>query len=269
MIKILTVSLCLISHSYMRIINERKDVMGILKSVIYDNDVNRISRLEYIIKSVALNKNWKEFAIMKISELCDEKTLPVFALESHLILISFTMPNAIAFAETIRKKNMFSKIIFYDYDTKTDINSVLKCAPYACLASNQNIDSIQNIIKNVLEMSAKESNMLFFESRRTMLFLPFDKIVYFCSEQHYINVIYNSASETDRFKDKLDNIESKINNQLFVRIHKSYFISLLHISKIDKIAHIIVMDNGDELPISDSYYKNVLPKLRQLCSLKL
>ncbi len=242
--------------------------MGVFKTVIYDNNVNRINTFEYIIKSIALNKNWREFAIMKIGSSLDLQTVPDFLWESHLMLISFNMPNAIAFAENVRKRNMFSKIIFYDYDTMSDINSVLKCAPYACISSNQEIDSMQDTIKKCLEVSAKESSMLFFESRKTMLFLPLDKIVYFYSEQHYINVIYNSEFETDRFKDKLDNIESKISNPFFVRIHKSYFISLLHISKIDKKAHIIVMDNGDELPISDSYYKSVIAKLRQLCFLK-
>lgn len=241
--------------------------MGVFKTVIYDNDTNRIDTLEYIIKSIALNENWNEFAIMKKSNFFYGQIISDFVFESHLVLIEFNMPNAIAFAESIRKKNMFSKIIFYDYDTKTDINFVLKCTPFACIASNQKIDSIQDAIKKCLELSAQESNMLFFESRRTMLFLPIDKIVYFYSEQHYINVIYDMA-ETDRFKDKLDNIESKISNPFFVRIHKSYFISLLHISKIDKKAHIIVMDNGSELPISDSYYKSVIAKLRQLCSLK-
>lgn len=242
--------------------------MGVFKTIIYDNNTNRIDTLEYIIKSIALNENWNEFAIMKKSNFFDEQIISDFVLGSHLVLIEFNMQNAIAFAENIRKRNMFSKIIFYDYDTMSDINSVLKCAPYACIASNQEIDSMQDTIKKCLEVSAKESSMLFFESRRTMLFLPLDKIVYFYSEQHYINVIYNSEFETDRFKDKLDNIESKISNPFFVRIHKSYFISLLHVSKIDKKTHIIVMDNGDELPISDSYYKSVIDKLRQLCSLK-
>ena len=49
----------------------------------------------------------------------------------------------------------------------------------------------------------------------------------------------------------LKHVEELINNQLFLRIHKSFLVNLNYISKFDKVDDLkVTLSNGEQLPVS-------------------
>lgn len=80
-----------------------------------------------------------------------------------------------------------------------------------------------------------------------------DDIIYFEGAGREINVI--TMEHQDRFYGTMNEIESKLKNNKFIRIHKSYLINYRHISKISY--EYIEMSNGIQLFISQPRRKEV------------
>lgn len=80
-----------------------------------------------------------------------------------------------------------------------------------------------------------------------------DDIIYFEGAGRETNVI--TIGHQDRFYGTMNEIESKLRNNKFIRIHKSYLINYRHISKISY--EFIEMSNGIRLSISQPRRKEV------------
>lgn len=50
-------------------------------------------------------------------------------------------------------------------------------------------------------------------------------------------------------------MESRLSADTFMRVHKSYIINLRHIAEINRAQ--VVMDNGEEIPVGDSFRENL------------
>ena len=87
--------------------------------------------------------------------------------------------------------------------------------------------------------------------------VPYDKILYFQSIGRKI-ILYQNNKQIE-FYDKLDNIESYIQDVYFWRIHKSYLVNYRYIAEYGY--ETVKMKNGDILPISQSKRKQVRKKL--------
>lgn len=241
--------------------------MGILRIAIYDNNLSRMCDIENIIKATACKKNWKRFSIMKISKIVNMEKILQYA-QNDLVFIALDSQQSINFAAEIYRKNAFCKTVYYTYNQNFDINQILLGRPFACVSDSEYPEKIISILNDELFSFDSKDGFLFVENRTMQIFLPINKIIYFSSHEHYVSVVYGDDTPNDRFNKKLDAIQEVVSDCLFVRIHKSYLVSVLHILNIDKSSHMIKMDNGDILPISDSYYKSTVEKTRQFCSLK-
>lgn len=86
---------------------------------------------------------------------------------------------------------------------------------------------------------------------------------------HLKNIVYIEGINNDTYvhtksdeyliKDKLYELESKLMDQLFVRVSKSYIVSINYISKIKPTFNgklLLIMENGIELEVSRHYISN-------------
>lgn len=58
----------------------------------------------------------------------------------------------------------------------------------------------------------------------------------------------------------LKELEGRLNNNHFIRVHQSYMVNLRKIDAIDIIKNVIII-NGKEVPIGRSYKTNFLDKI--------
>ncbi len=84
-------------------------------------------------------------------------------------------------------------------------------------------------------------------------------ILYFSSGGRKISII--TSNKNFEFYSKLDEIESLLSENGFIRIHQSYLINPAYIRYI--VSSDVIMDNGDYLPISRSRAKEVRDKYMQ------
>ena len=84
----------------------------------------------------------------------------------------------------------------------------------------------------------------------------FDEILYIQSMQNYITIY----TQKDRYMTllTLKSVEENLNKKLFIRVHKSYIIS---ISKIEAIENNEIIIQSNRIPISRNYWDEVLTKV--------
>ena len=178
-----------------------------------------------------------------------------------LVFLDINMPeiSGISFAKSINKN---VKVIFTtayrDYAVEgfelKAVDYLLKPISFERLLKAINtyfeihVDSNQSV-KEDLEIN----DFMFVRADRRMLKIDFESIIYIESYSDYIKI--HLSNETIVTRETISAIEAKLPKQRFLRIHRSYIISLKHISSFTNEEITI---NNTALTISRSYKKQVL-----------
>lgn len=97
------------------------------------------------------------------------------------------------------------------------------------------------------------SDFIFVRSDRKMIKIDFDNIIYIESYSDYLKIHLETSTVITR--ETITSIEAKLPKALFLRIHRSYIISINSINSFTN-EHITIQNNA--LPISRTYKKEVL-----------
>ncbi len=103
------------------------------------------------------------------------------------------------------------------------------------------------------------SNFIFVRSERKMLKINFSDIHYVESLSDYIKL--HLSGKTVIVRETITNIEAKLPKQDFIRVHRSFIVS---IAKIDLFTNEYLEINGKMLPISRTYKNSVLQRLENI-----
>lgn len=183
-----------------------------------------------------------------------------------LIFLDINMPeiSGLSFAKSINKN---IKIIFTTayreyavegFDLQA-VDYLLKPISFERLlqAINKYLD--ENMpVKTALttEIIPERSDHIFVRSDRKMIKISFCDINYIESLSDYIKI--HLTDKTVITREMISSIEAKLPQQDFLRIHRSFIVSL---ARIDSFTNEYVEINKKEIPISRSYKKEVLQKL--------
>ncbi|MFK7782118.1 LytR/AlgR family response regulator transcription factor [Psychroserpens sp.] len=183
-----------------------------------------------------------------------------------LVFLDINMPeiSGISFAKSI---NSDIKVIFTtayrDYAVE---GFELKAVDY--LLKPISFDRLQKAINNYFEIyrtherslihSKSSSNFIFVRSERRMIKIDFDDIIYIESYSDYLKIHLKETTIITR--ETISSIEAKLPKSLFIRIHRSYIITIKAINSFTN-EHITIHNKA--LPISRTYKKEVLSFLEK------
>ncbi len=108
------------------------------------------------------------------------------------------------------------------------------------------------------EIVAEKNDFIFVRSDRKMIKIDFPEILYIESLSDYIKIHTNEKTIVTR--ETISNIEAKLPNKDFIRVHRSYLVS---IPKIESFTSENIEINKNSIPISRSYKKGVLEILER------
>ncbi|CAH0262485.1 LytTR family DNA-binding domain-containing protein [Chryseobacterium sp. WG14] len=97
-------------------------------------------------------------------------------------------------------------------------------------------------------LEVAERDYIFISSGKKQIKIILQDIFYIESLREYINI--HTKTETFTFKMPISKIEESLNPKMFLRIHKSYIISL---SKVEIKSANIIQVNGKKLPVGRTY----------------
>lgn len=171
-----------------------------------------------------------------------------------ILLLDIEMPNlnGIELARKIREKDENLQIIFITgvadfigegYDLQA-VNYLLKP-----IKEEKLYDCLDTAVRKL----PNEEQWLVIEQEDEIIRLNQSEILYIEAFSHTIDIHTKNGKYTIR--KSISAIEKELVASLFVRCHRSYLISLLHIDKILKDE--ILLDGGDSVPLSRRRYKEV------------
>lgn len=125
-------------------------------------------------------------------------------------------------------------------------------------AVNKVRDYHQLLVNSVARNSAKadELNYFFIKCDYKYEKIYFDEILYIQAMQNYITIYTQKGKYMTLLY--LKNIEEKLNSQTFIRVHKSYIVS---IPKIEAIENNEIIMGTFRIPISRNYQTEVLERV--------
>ncbi|NRA91730.1 MAG: response regulator transcription factor [Psychroserpens sp.] len=183
-----------------------------------------------------------------------------------LIFLDINMPgiSGIAFAKSI---NSNIKIIFTtayrDYAVE---GFELRAVDY--LLKPISFERLEKAVKNyfevytnqpVIESNDKEnSDFIFIRSERKMIKLDFDQILFIESYSDYLKI--HTKDKLIVTRETISALEAKLPGLEFLRIHRSFIVS---IKSISSFTHELITIGKHTLPISRSYKKQVLDLLQK------
>ncbi|WP_298897209.1 LytTR family DNA-binding domain-containing protein [uncultured Psychroserpens sp.] len=183
-----------------------------------------------------------------------------------LVFLDINMPeiSGISFAKSI---NTDIKVIFTtayrDYAVE---GFELKAVDY--LLKPISFERLQKAIHNYFEIYGKteektapaieESNFMFVRSERKMIKIDYEAIIFIESYSDYLKIHLDDKIIVTR--ETISAIEAKLPKLQFLRIHRSYIISINSIQSFTN-EHITI--SNQSLPISRSYKKDVLTHLEK------
>ncbi len=201
---------------------------------------------------------------IKIVAKCSNAIEAFNAIRNHtidLVFLDINMPEitGISFAKSINKD---IKIIFTtayrDYAVEgfelQAVDYLLKPISFErLLKAVNNYFDIYSTTKNDTINESSYNDFMFVRSDRRMIKINFNEIIYIESYSDYIKIHLSNQTITTR--ETISAIESKLPKEQFIRIHRSYILS---IANITSFTHEEITINKKSLPISRSYKKDVL-----------
>jgi len=206
---------------------------------------------------------------MSIVASCSNAMEAFNIISSHnidLLFLDINMPeiSGISFAKSINKN---IKIIFTtayrDYAVEgfelQAVDYLLKPISFERLLKSINTYfEVYGQFKTQDEKPIENGNFMFVRSDRRMIKIDFEAIIYIESFSDYIKI--HLANETIITRETISAIEAKLPKNQFLRIHRSYIISIPHINSFTN-EHVEI--NNKALTISRSYKKEVLERLER------
>ena len=202
--------------------------------------------------------------LIKMCKNASEAILFMQKNKIDLYFLDINMPeiNGLSLAKIINKK---SKIIFTtayrDYAVDgfnlNVVDYLLKPISFdRFLQAIQKVFNLQTSTNTNEVRKAPSNNYIFIRADRKMVKINFNEILYIESLGDYVKIFTENSMIITR--ETISNLEIKLPSCKFIRIHRSYIISL---EKITSYTNEFIEISKKALPISRSYKKYVFQKL--------
>ncbi|MGL4913428.1 MAG: LytR/AlgR family response regulator transcription factor [Romboutsia sp.] len=158
--------------------------------------------------------------------------------------------NGIEAAQAIRKMYSSAYMIFVTNSKEYALDSYSVNAYGYILKpfSHRSIES--KVLDLVNKIDSSNKNTMYVKNNQDIYSLKLDEVVYFESNLRKITAHLINGEEI-KFYNKISNLESEINSNLFVRCHRSFLVNLIYIKNI--VTSNLITTTERVLPISKKY----------------
>lgn len=224
-----------------------------LKCVVVDDEPMAREIIEtYIAKTpnlelVASFKNAAEVILF-----AQENEVDLFFLDIHMPEIS-----GLSLAKIIHKKGQIIFTTAYRAYAIDGFN--LNVVDYLLkpISFDRFLQAVQKVL--VSEIAENNNDFMFVRSDRKMVKIDFNAILYIESLSDYLKIF--TKEKTIVIRETISGLEEKLPSKKFIRIHRSFIVSLKSISSY---TNEFIEINEKALPISRSYKESVLQKLAKV-----
>lgn len=228
-------------------------------SVIESNPERRKIIREWIV-SYTVKQNC-ELEILWIVEDDPTAKIEKYASKMQIAMIDLDSELGADCGRVLYGKNPDCRILYYRSELCA-LELLLSSRPISFFLWKKGKDSFLETFDEVYKEVLFALTTFRFETKSRMYLLAKRNILYFQSDLRYVD-IHMIYGENPRILAKLTEVEPRAGDA-FVRIHKSFLVNTKYILWLDKKKHMVLLSNGEQLPVSDAQYEGVCKKLHTL-----
>ena len=219
----------------------------IMKTIICDDEKSTCSELEEIILKYA-----KEKSVSLVTEVfySGDTLLDYLKREKiNILFLDIELPGKDGvmvgkyIREVLEEENIF---LVYISSKENYALQLFQNRPFDFLVKPIEQAKIYHVLDNICRISGKNSAEFKFQVQNSTYCILYKDILYFQSDGRKINIVMKKEVRT--FYGKLNEIEEKLPENLFLRIHKSYLVNKSYVKGFTY--EWVKMLNGDVLNIS-------------------
>jgi two-component system LytT family response regulator len=97
-----------------------------------------------------------------------------------------------------------------------------------------------------------------FKSRGRILFLPISEIRWIAAEENYVRIC--TGTESHLLRETMTGIESKLDSQMFMRVHRSAIVNLKYVKEVRRETtgdFSVLLSNGQKVAMSRSHHSHI------------
>lgn len=230
----------------------------IMKAIICDDEKSTCSELETLLLKYAEEKK-----IRLTVEVCysGEELLKDMEKEDiDILFLDIELPgeNGVSVGEYIRNvmenENLF---LIYISSKESYALQLFHNRPFVFLVKPIKQENIFQVLDQIYRIAGKSNFIFEFQNQKNCCRIFYKDILYFRSEGRKIIIIMKDDEKA--FYGKLTEVEKKIPENLFLRIHKSYLVNRIYVKEFTYES--IKMINGEVLNISKTNRTEVRRKI--------
>lgn len=219
----------------------------VMKAIICDDEKSTCSDLEDLILKYA-----KENNVSLVTEIfySGDSLMNYLKREKiDILFLDIELPgnNGVMIGKYIREvledENIF---LVYISSKENYALQLFQNRPFDFLVKPLEQVKIYHVLDNIYRISGKNSMGFEFQIQNSRYRISYRDILYFQSVGRKINIVMKKEVKT--FYGKLNEIENKIPEKIFLRIHKSYLVNINYVKEFTY--EWVKMINGDILNIS-------------------
>jgi len=247
-----------------------------LKALLVDDEVAAIRSLELLLSQFC-----KEVEVIGTANSGDDALTIVLKNKPDIIFLDIEMPRGSGFDFIEKCTDRDFEVIFITaYD-----NYALKAFKYSAIdyiLKPIDIDELVKAVEKVARLrraniNSKNKYYALFENLKTIIptkmvvkadnnfeYIDLPDVLYFESLNGRIVVNFLNSKIT-YIDDNIDDIENKLCEKHFFRIHKNFLVNMDQIKRITKgNIHVIELNNGKELPINQDIKDSLIQQISNL-----
>lgn len=113
-------------------------------------------------------------------------------------------------------------------------------------------------LTEMMQQLAARRNSLPLRTRGRLVFVPMQEIDWLEADANYVRV--HAGQETHIVREKIGDLEAKLDPQVFLRVHRSFIVNVDRIRELvpcDGSGYIVVLRGGKEVPCGRTYHPNL------------
>ncbi len=231
-----------------------------LIAIFDQNSENRAHLKEWLLhysmpRSAELERIWfTEDALNKVAR---------YAMGFHIAFISLDDPGGAAIGQRLYECNP-DCIIGYYSDRPRELGPLLHSRPYEFFRWSEGEAGFSDRLDDMLSRVVNSRNVFCYETKKMLYCYPVGNILYFQSDLKQVHIKTVVGNDADLYA-KLIELEAALDRQglldHFIRLHKRYIVNRRLIHRVCKGNHTAELATGEQVPVSEAYYKTVIRAL--------
>lgn len=228
--------------------------MRTLTLAICDSNPGQMNLLRTLCTGIAIRADI-EIQLLRFSGEQIEEKLLRYSATINLALISLDIKNGLSLGCALSRQNSDCYLLFYS-EKPYDLEPLFWARPIAFHAGPLVQDTLEPKILAICNDLFRRSGMLQYNSRSLTGLLPYRFITCVESDRKHLR-IHIENGQTLQLYGKLDDLERKMADGPFCRVHQSWLVNLNRVICLDRTQHLLYLGNGEAVPVSKAHYERV------------